>query len=434
MRASGISAVLLSLCLVTFASAQDTFTVDITRTDGGGAACANDCVGFEIRGHLTDSANEGLAFFAFDLEVVSDPPGSTINLGSVMSMGGGPAVDNFSQPQGYSVDFTGTVVGDDLIQAGGGQNTIGNTGVDPFPPFPSGAVALNLGHGVDGVVLFDAPAVCPVLGFSIPGDVAPDTTYTLQIKPGSLYANVITSHDVGLDTYVVDPVTTAIGTGVTFCSCSAPTPEIVHEDSLPCTGTIDAAIESTDGLTLDLGLQQTEIHFNTEVFQSGGAAVDASNFSIVETGALTAPGISGVAYGADNSIVIVDWDRPLTLQEWTTITADVYNACGVAIVNGGDQGPGVDETDRVDLGFLPGDVNRSSDTTPFDLISFRQLVNSVQLPSAFGCSSDILDYADINRDGASTPFDLITFRQIVNGVSPPTTQPWGTKTMNNTRP
>ncbi len=442
MKASAISAVLLSLCLVTLVSAQDTFTVDINRTDGGGAIGAGDCFEFEIVGHLMDGSNEGLAFFAFDLEVVSDPPGSTVNLGTAVIMSA-PAgvVDNFSAPQGYSVDFTGTVVGDDLIQAGGGQNTIrncpdGKPCPPEFPDFPMGDVALGVGHGVDGVVLFEAPACVAAFGFTVPGDITPGTTYTFQIKPGSLYANVITSHDVGLGTYVVDPVTTVIGGGVVFGGCDAPTPEIVHASSIPCSGTVDAAIESSNGSALDRGLQSAEIHFNTEVYKAdGSSAVDASNFSLTETGGGAVPAVTAVGYGADNTIVIVDWDRPLTLQEWTTIHADVYSACGAAITNLGDLGA-ANEPDRVDIAFLPGDVDRTFDTGPFDLLVFRQIVNGVTPSSNFGCSSNDCDYIDSNRSGVcglTDPFDLLTFRQIVNGVSP-TTRVWNGAAMNNPRP
>ena len=127
---------------------------------------------------------------------------------------------------------------------------------------------------------------------------------------------------------------------------------------------------------------------------------------------------------------VVTLDRIITLQEWTTIQAVVVNANGIAIVDVGDLGPGVDETDRHDVAYLPVDVNQSGDNSPFDLLTFRQYVNGQIVPSC----GILLDYVDIDRNNVFTPFDLLHLRQLINGNSPPATRVWAAESLNNPRP
>ncbi len=95
----------------------------------------------------------------------------------------------------------------------------------------------------------------------------------------------------------------------------------------------------------------------------------------------------------------------------------------------GDLRPGVDEHDRIDFLFLPGDVDQNGVVQPFDLLQFRQIVDGIYVP-AQGIDED---YADTNRTGEITPFDLLMYRQLINGV-PPATQPWAGETANNPQP
>ena len=113
-------------------------------------------------------------------------------------------------------------------------------------------------------------------------------------------------------------------------------------------------------------------------------------------------------------------------------TIQVVNACngvGTPIESLGDLGPGVTEPDRLDIGYLPCDVNQDHIVSPFDLLEFRLIVNACGLD----CTADLNALVDTNRDEAITPFDLLTFRQLVNGTDP-ATFPWAGKTMNNPQP
>ncbi len=218
------------------------------------------------------------------------------------------------------------------------------------------------------------------------------------------------------------------GTDCATFGCDSP--QIIHGQGLidqtrPHSGYIDSRRESTDGIHFDQGLREALIRFDRSVFACDQSDVTAANFVLSETGGGTPPTVDGVAYeGGDQSYVRVHWDRPITIQQWTTLRADVCSVSGTPIITLGDLGPGTDEPDRVDFGFLPADVNQDSEVGPFDLIRFRQYTNDVSDPPV-GVE---LDYIDVNRDGSLTPFDLIAFRQLVNGV-PPSTRLWAGATI-----
>jgi hypothetical protein len=219
------------------------------------------------------------------------------------------------------------------------------------------------------------------------------------------------------------------------CDVDNTPPFIVHGlglpgETRPFSGYIDPRIESTNGVDLDQGVTEVAILFSEAVEDVGGGGLTADGFIITETGGGDPPGIVSVN-GDSMPLVVLTLDRPITLQEYTTIQAVVQDMADPpnVIVDSGNQGPEVDETDRVDIAFLPGDVQQSGDTTPFDLLAFRQIVNDVVDPTQ-GIDED---YVDTNRDGDITPFDLLMFRQLVNGT-PPATRPWSGESLNNPRP
>lgn len=215
--------------------------------------------------------------------------------------------------------------------------------------------------------------------------------------------------------------------------CPAP-PEIVHGDgqdgeTSPCSGYIDPRAESTNGQDINLGLDSLRILFNEMVFAPGGGPVGPSDFIVTETGGGTAPGVASVDASA-NPLIEITLDDHITLQEWTTVRANVQNAAGILILNQGDLGPDTNEPDRVDIGYLTADVNNNGNVNPLDLLKFKQFVNGVVTPD---CGT-LLDFTDINRNGSLNPLDLLRFKQAINGITPPSTQVWAFKSINNPRP
>ena len=194
-------------------------------------------------------------------------------------------------------------------------------------------------------------------------------------------------------------------------------------------GYIDSRAESTDGVNIDLGLNELTLVFTEEVFSPSGGAVTAADFEVSETGGAAAPTVVNVD-AFSNPVITLTLSRNITIREWTTILADVVNADDTPILNLGNQGDGVDEPDRIDIGFLPGDVNQSGSVNPVDLFQFRQIINDIATLDR-GLRED---FADMDRDGDVDPQDLFRLRQLINGVTPPATQPWATVEMNSARP
>lgn len=199
--------------------------------------------------------------------------------------------------------------------------------------------------------------------------------------------------------------------------------------TVPVTGFIDPRAESTNGELFDVGIQAAVIAFDRPVYGSRfGDPVTIDNFSMEQTGELAAPSIVSVEV-LDAQQVHVEWDRPLTVKQWTTIKADVFSAFGMRIANFGNLGVGANEPDRIDIGFLPGDLDQNGAVTPNDLFRFRQGVNGIWEPD-FGM---IEDFLDIDRNGSIQPIDLFQLRQIINGTGI-ATQPWGGESLEADQP
>jgi hypothetical protein len=215
-----------------------------------------------------------------------------------------------------------------------------------------------------------------------------------------------------------------------------PQPEIVHETGLddetqPFSGYVDPRMESNNGADFNLGLTSCKIRFSTPVF--GGPnqePVTASNFVLSQTGGGTAPtATSATMIDGDPTYYEVTWDRTLTPSKWTTIRAIVSNSGGDPIKTLGDLGPGMNEPDRIDFGFLPCDTNQNGQCSPIDLFVFRGFVTGANTPP----NGLLTDVADIDRSGAVSPIDLFRFRQLVNGVGA-STQPWSLVSIPDPRP
>jgi len=184
------------------------------------------------------------------------------------------------------------------------------------------------------------------------------------------------------------------------------------------TGYIDPRMESSNGDDLDMGVSEITLHFTVPVVDLGGGNLTVGAFSVRQTGNGEPPQVSDIET-SDGQTVTVILDRPITPQEWTTIVAAVQDQAGQAIRNVGDLGPGQAEPDRVDIGFLPCDVDQNGAVQPLDLLRLRQLLSGVYTPEI----GDPLDYVDTDRSGSEAPLDLLRFRQLYYGTGP-ATRPW----------
>ncbi len=220
-------------CCAAIAGA-DTFTLDIVLPSGNNAQLGVP-LPIEIRGLLTNDApgNDGLACVTLDV-TMSGP--EAVNLSQAI-MWGPPAdqsMDNFAQPLGYDANYSGTGIGDDLVQAGGAQNTFGNNpGQFPNLAFPSAEfIDLNIGHSeqviLEGTITFPL-SLNPMAG----GD-----TYTLSVQ--SILANVLGSGQMAgsFGVYAVEsatgvagaPVDIVLGGAGAGCAATAECADVVDND------------------------------------------------------------------------------------------------------------------------------------------------------------------------------------------------------------
>ncbi len=214
--------------------------------------------------------------------------------------------------------------------------------------------------------------------------------------------------------------------------CDSTPPRIHHaageSQTRPCTGYIDPRLESDNAVDLNRGVTEVSFVFTRPVQKVGGGTPDAADFTVTQTGAGTPPTVTGVST-TDNVTFTVTLSGPPALQEWTTIIADVEDVCGNPIESAGNMGPGVAEPDRIDIAFLPGDINQDGQVTPQDLINFRQF-----LAGGYHNECEDIWYFDIDRDGVMPePQDLIRFRQLLFGT-PPATREWSLADLNNEQP
>ncbi len=195
-------------------------------------------------------------------------------------------------------------------------------------------------------------------------------------------------------------------------------------------GYIDPRKESTDGVNLNLGMNQFVIRFSEPVVDIDGDALTAAAFSITETGQAAPPSVSEIEMLGEQT-VRVTLDRIITLQQWTTITVAAQDAAGNLMPDLGDQGPDIDEPDRVDVGMLPADIDQSGVVGPFDLLRYRLFSFGPGFEFQQGVVSDFLD---MDRSGIVGAFDLLFFRQLIYGVFPNATRPWADMIMEHPRP
>lgn len=156
---------------------------------------------YEVVAELSDGLNQGLAFFAFDLEFS----------GGALAQAQAPssaAMLNFATPLGINnpAGFGGTPVAGKLLQIGGAQNTINQS----FAAAPSGLVMTGIGSQGSPVVLVTGSLTAP----SQPG------SYSLLLSAGD--ANAISAGASGSPYWQVEraPVTGVFELIVDVSTCA----------------------------------------------------------------------------------------------------------------------------------------------------------------------------------------------------------------------
>lgn len=205
----------------------------------------------------------------------------------------------------------------------------------------------------------------------------------------------------------------------------------IPEQTEPHSGYIDPRIESTDGVSAIEGMTYATIRFNRSVYGDASLGpVKVANFQFESIDGAAVPEIVAVTQlDAESRYFEVVWDQPIPLKRWTTLVTNVYNNFGVQIDSEGNLGAGAVEPDRIDIAFLPGDIDQDGQVTPLDLLRFRQGMQSFWEPLI----GDLELYLDIDRSGKITPLDLLKLRQLINGVGS-ATEPWADQSLESAQP
>jgi len=176
-------------------------------------------VSYDVTGELSDAINEGLALFLCDLSFDGGP------LTQASAPGADPMA-RFASPLGLNnpAGYGGTVVGGDLIQVGGAQNTILST----FAPQPTGMVVTSVAQPGAAQVLVSGLLTAPMT----PG------TYTLSLS--NVVANVIKQGETGSPFWAVEPA----------CAGSAGSLEIIVLDCGTFTFCVGAPNSDTGGASI----------------------------------------------------------------------------------------------------------------------------------------------------------------------------------------
>ncbi len=201
---------LLTAAVTTSAMAAPSLDLTVRRDDGSSSivVAPGETINFEVFGVLSsDTDNEGLALFGLDLTNDGGPLDGSVVINPTTD----PVMANFTRNAGITnpdspcppaCGFSGTIISGDLVQVGGGQNTINNTAANA--PFPIGGVIVNVAHPPAGQILAEGSITAPA-GVGV---------YTLSIPVSSVFANVI-SPGQGCAPIPADPST--------FCAAEAAT-------------------------------------------------------------------------------------------------------------------------------------------------------------------------------------------------------------------
>lgn len=205
------------------------FATDLNLTvSGPTTATPGETVDLEIRGLLSDTNNEGLALFGFDLAATAG--GTPITLYSAATVTAPAALSNFVSPDGLNnpmncgncFGFGGTADGashdgDVLLQIGGGQNTINNDAGNA--EFPVGTVDTGVAQTEE---------VLANVQLTLPSDTPP---FDVVVEVQNPFANIIQQGETG-PVYATEAVAAFNLTSLTITVSGGTPPAVSIVDSI----------------------------------------------------------------------------------------------------------------------------------------------------------------------------------------------------------
>lgn len=316
-------------------------------------------VDYQVLGMLTDTNNQGLALVGWDLACDC---GALAQVTAGAQMGSFVSPDGINNPAGFggTTDVPGRE--GELVQCGGGQNTINNTIANA--PFPIGAVVVNIGH--TEVVIAEGSLTAPMA----------EGTYTLAIS--AIFANAIQlTQPPGIDFMVVEEVTPTSGENLTINVSFAPCGLV---SSTPPNCAIDARQPSNPDGSNPAGWDSIEMTFEGSC---GIAGLVPGDVTVTSTG--TAPGVANVSVVGD--VLTIDFDSLIPTAAWTCVEVLDKSAC---------------------LGSLPADVSNDRTASAPDILWLIDCLNGVRVCEQFQC--------DVDRSNVCGPPDILRTIDLLNGA------------------
>ena len=340
-----------------------TFTVEIAATSSTTVGPGGS-VNYEITGVVADDGNLGLGIFGVDLQTDTAVAQASATEGP--SMGSFVKNAGITNPAGYG----GTADSDDLLQIGGGQNTIGNDPNDPnLPAYPGGVVVTGIALGTP-VVLATGSVTAPMI----------EGTYNVSLA--NPFASVL-MENMG-SYYRVEAATASVGASGSFQIDVVSTPSLISSDPIA-----DGTLPKTQNNVIKLV-------FSAPITMPGGnplAIVELADPNSDLTGSFTYtadPNDTGDPTGA--TLKATENGTLLTNLTWYRITPDAsFDVASFTL----------------DACTLQGDCNESARVTTADYSCVK---------AALGQRGDVR--ADLNGSARVTTADYSVVKSTLGARSP----------------
>ncbi len=350
----------------------DTLELRVVGDGDAAMVSGNAVVNVYIQGRIQGATDDGLALWGANL---SDANGSDIT-GAVLDSPGGD-IDQFKKNLGLTnpAGYGGTAIGNNLIQIGGGQNTIGNAGPTLFPV---GTVATDVANGAAWVDL--AVGTLDATGQS--GDIV------LTLDTG--FANTLAANTGPV--FPVNAATVSIGGALTITGGGA--------NDLDFTAVVSTGNHNANGSflggDLDIPMDSADgaaVADHTESRQFGATGSDLYvrvDFAeaIVSGSVSSNPALTGLTATPNGSSLDITFDAP---ANGTCYTFDVTGTQSAA----NEVGVGSADTDFC-VCYFEGDINFDASVDIGDrqvVAQSANLFNTMDTPGITG------PQVDLNRDG-----------------------------------
>ncbi len=373
---------LLSVMLVLGLVATTVQATDLNvsvQTDAGESTIdvalgARETVNYRVTGILSNDLNEGLALVGFNLVFDGGDLGWADRPEGLLSCGN-PMVA-FVKPEGITnpAGYGGTIIGGDLIQVGGGQNTIKNTADNA--DFPIGTVLTGVAQP-EGCGM----AIIATGRFDVPEELA-EGPYHLMLQ--ELFANVIRDAETGEPFWATEAAGVGSIDNLTINVVPPPSCDFIASNPPNCA--IDA------GYPVDPGPAATVFGWDSvdiTVGDGGAQGLGVGDFTVSTTPALPAPTIVSVSDdGLDTATLHLS--GPISPGGWTCFTHT--DGCEVC------------------LGFLPADVGGELTANAADVLELIDDLNGVRVPAleSWQC--------DVDRSGICNSADVLGVIDLLNGI------------------